>query len=707
MATAYSSEVAIGTYNRIRIKCDYSGTSATCTVQFRRTQAYSGYWYDNRATLNFNNTIKDAAYSYSGNVGTSWVNLVTVSGYTISTSGGTYSWQFTNPQGGVLGCSGTITIGSQGTAPSGLDVSVVDATWNSVTLDTVVADWGSGSNQERAGYLLEVPYVAGVDKYLEVHAGNETGTINMTINAATSDFEFSSVPFTVYGCHQYYTGLWANTSVDASRLQGPTFYTAPYQLDDLTYNGSTLEGGGTVTAELIAVTNIVHNDTSSHIGFEYRVSSDGGSTYGAWVESSTTVAVGSNATIAVASLSQGRAYTIEVRQFCVEAYSERHYSTTTTVSFTAEVYSKFYGSVNGKTKRITKLYGTTADIDKLPAFEGSSMAHGITWTYSGRTVTLNGTNDGAGNSAFYLVRNATLTLPAGTYYCPPTGNNALHMTFYDGSTYTRLDNSNNYKMTLSASKTYSTIYLEVSKGETGTTFTNYQYTPAIFCTTGTTVEIKKLYGSVNGKTKLIFGGSPTPTPTPEYTMKHYVKSIAAGYIDTGYKVGPSTSVEVEYCLDGSTFADGALLGARLAYNQDMLILWNNCKTSSGAEETRISTKAGNFDFNYSGTARFKWHTVNIATNGNVVVDGRVIGSVVRDSTTNTYSTILFGQQTAGVLDDARFYRGSVARCSFYENGVLAKNFLPAVRNSDSAVGFLETVSNTFYTNQGTGTWTTD
>ena len=91
MATAYSGEVSIGTYNRIRIKCDYSGTSATCTVQFRRTQAYSGWWGDSTAKLTFNGVTKNAGYSYSGTVGTSWVNLVTVSGYSVSTSGGTYN----------------------------------------------------------------------------------------------------------------------------------------------------------------------------------------------------------------------------------------------------------------------------------------------------------------------------------------------------------------------------------------------------------------------------------------------------------------------------------------------------------------------------------------------------------------------------------------------------------------------------------------
>ena len=579
MATAYSGEVSIGTYNRIRIKCDYSGTSATCTVQFRRTQAYSGWWGDSTAKLTFNGQTKNAGYTYSGTVGTGWVNLVTVSGYSISTSGGTYNWNFSNPGGGVLGCSGSIYIPSQGTAPSSLNLSIVDATWNSVTMETVVGNWGTGSGRRRAAYLLEVPYVAGVDKYHTDSTDTTTDPVELVVSAATSPFEFSDVPFTVYGCKEYHTGLFASTSVGDTRLQGPTFYTAPYKLDGLTYAGGQLEQGGTVSANLAVVTNLVHNNPDSHIGFEFRVSSDGGSTFGTWVISPTTVAVGGNTTLEVAGLTQGTAYVVEVRQFCTEATSGHFYSETTTVSFTADVFSRLYGSVNGLTKRVTTLYGSVS---------------------------------------------------------------------------------------------------------------------------GSTKKIKKLYGSVNGQTKLIFGEGSTPAPTPEYPMKHYIKSIAAGYIDTGYKFTPNTSFEIEFCLDGTTFADGALMGAR---HGGTVVLWNNCTASGNSEGIALDTTS-QYKITYSGSARFKWHTMSLAVDGKVTVDGRVLNTVARDSSTSTNNMILLGLQTNGTVD-SRMYRGSVARCSLYEDGVLVKNFLPAVRNSDNIIGFLETVSNTFYTNQGSGTWTTD
>lgn len=339
MATAYSGEVSVGTYNRIRIKCDYSGTSATCTVQFRRTQAYSGYWGDSRATLTFNGTTKNAGYSYSGTAGTNWINLVTVSGYSVSTSGGTYNWSFNNPGGGVLGCSGSIYIGSQGSAPSELAISLVEATWNSVTMETTVGDWGTGTSYKRAAYLLEVPYVAGVDKYVE----ESTSTANpILMNVGThSRFEFSNNPFVVYGCKEYHTGLFAYTTAGEARLQGPTFYTAPYKLDSLTYTSETFDGS-TITATIAAKTNSTWNLSGATVGFLYQVSTDGGETFDGWKDLSTTATVGTTANLSIPNLQPGTAYVVEVAQICMDA-DIKYSSESSFVNFTTKKYRKTYG----------------------------------------------------------------------------------------------------------------------------------------------------------------------------------------------------------------------------------------------------------------------------------------------------------------------------------------------------------------------------
>lgn len=340
MATAYSGEVSVGTYNRIRIKCDYSGTSATCTVQFRRTQAYSGYWGDSRATLTFNGATKNAGYSYSGTVGTSWINLVTVSGYSVSTSGGTYNWNFSNPGGGALGCSGSIYIGSQGSAPSQLGISLVNATWNSVAFETTVGNWGTGTNWQREAYLLEVPYVAGVDKYHADSYDNTTQPVLMNVGTHSA-FEFSNNPFVVYGCKEYYTGLFASTTAGEARLQGPTFYTAPYKLDSLTYTSETFDGS-TITATIAAKTNSTWNKSGATVGFLYQVSTDGGETFDGWKDLSTAATVGTTANLSIPNLQPGTAYVVEVAQICMDA-DIKYSSESSFVNFTTKKYRKTYG----------------------------------------------------------------------------------------------------------------------------------------------------------------------------------------------------------------------------------------------------------------------------------------------------------------------------------------------------------------------------
>lgn len=115
MATAYSQDVQIGSYNIIRLRVEYSGTSAHCYIEFTRNSAWTDTWNDPNASITFNGTTVSAPYYYSGTVtpGT-YIQLCDAGGFAVSASGGTYNWSFDNPtSGAVLGCSGTITIPAQ------------------------------------------------------------------------------------------------------------------------------------------------------------------------------------------------------------------------------------------------------------------------------------------------------------------------------------------------------------------------------------------------------------------------------------------------------------------------------------------------------------------------------------------------------------------------------------------------------------------
>lgn len=416
MATVYSGEVSVGTYNRIRIKCDYSGTSATLTIQFRRTSSYTGTWADTQATLVFNGQSKAANYSYSGTVGTSWVDLRgAISGYTISTSGGTYNWTFNNPGGSsVLGCSGSITIPAQPVAPTTPTVSAS----NPGTTNSNSVTWGTTS--------MGTPSSGTVYLYGGTSASPTTQLTTKTTVGNTTYTHSSLAANTKY----YYraradNGQWSSYSSDATattKAAAPTvsinsvtansirvsYSTAAdgnaysksiqYSLNNSTWTtgatvstGSASSGtyditgraantsytvytrvnttagataGDTLTAVTLASapTLSVNNITASSATLNYSISADGGAYVkqlqisldnGSTWQTIATISSGSatSGTYALEFLEKAKTYTVLGRVVTAAGNSN-----TASVTFVAS-NDTFYGSVNGASKKIVKFYG--------------------------------------------------------------------------------------------------------------------------------------------------------------------------------------------------------------------------------------------------------------------------------------------------------------------------------------------------------------
>lgn len=354
MATTYSNEVAVGTYNRIRLKCDYSGTSATISIQFRRTSSWTGTWYDNAATLTFNGQTKSASYSYTGTVGTSWVTLVSnISGYTISSSGGTYSWTFNNTSGGVLGCSGDITISSQATAPYGGEITSVVPGTDSFTMTGGVASMGTGGTSTTVELVvLNAPYTqAGIpQRYESFHTLTDTKTITNLSPAANGGI-------TITPNKLFYIGIYAHNGVLDYRFDGGS--------------AVTLAEAPTLTVASAAGNSAVINYSASADGGEYdkviEYSLDGGTTW----QTGTTISGGSAAsgTFTISGLTPGVANSVQTR-----VTTDAGSTIGTTLSISPIPVCTLYGSVGGQTKKIKKLYcsvgGQAKRVKKLYASVG-------------------------------------------------------------------------------------------------------------------------------------------------------------------------------------------------------------------------------------------------------------------------------------------------------------------------------------------------
>lgn len=125
---------------------------------------------------------------------------------------------------------------------------------------------------------------------------------------------------------------------------------------------------------------------------------------------------------------------------------------------------------------------TGKNLSPYPYNSGDSREiKGITFTAaSDGSVTINGTNDGTGNSAYYIYNNTSspLQLEAGTYYFIPPSNTNVDYVMYDGTTYLDFNSGNNYSWTFPSAKSIRQFYIQVPRGNT-TVFDNLKVYPML------------------------------------------------------------------------------------------------------------------------------------------------------------------------------------------------------------------------------------
>ena len=149
---------------------------------------------------------------------------------------------------------------------------------------------------------------------------------------------------------------------------------------------------------------------------------------------------------------------------------------------------------------------TGKNLTRYP-YSAGGYGNGITFTDNGDgSITLNGQNNGSGNSSFYLIAgpghtSETLTLPAGTYYFANPGANGVMFSAYDGTRYYDMKAENNYAMVLSAQTTLQNVYIQVARGTT-TTYNNAKIWPMLSTQSGQTASDWEPY----------VGGIPAPNP---------------------------------------------------------------------------------------------------------------------------------------------------------------------------------------------------
>ena len=184
------------------------------------------------------------------------------------------------------------------------------------------------------------------------------------------------------------------------------------------------------------------------------------------------------------------------------------------------------------------------------------------------------------------------------------------------------------------------------------------------------------------------GGGILP---PGYTQKEYLQSSGEQVIDTGYILQSSIfKVETQIEPTNVSIRDIALIsnntfGIDIYYSQ--LYFWTNSNSHPLYSGMLLSADTV-FDIVIENTDSNK----SMNTNGNVTAYNAP-GQLAQTERNLT----IFQSPTWG-----NAFQGKMYYCKIYDNDVLVRDLVPAVRDSDNKPGFYDLVTNQFFVNAGTG-----
>ena len=181
---------------------------------------------------------------------------------------------------------------------------------------------------------------------------------------------------------------------------------------------------------------------------------------------------------------------------------------------------------------------------------------------------------------------------------------------------------------------------------------------------------------------------------PGYTRVEYLESTGTQYIDTGIKQTPNIGFMVKYQftqLQNQTYILGSYtphyyLG--ITSNGYMAISYG-----SGTGNVRVSIPNGEFT-TVPYTTKANYNNSHIAEF--VGIKSAIMPEVTFSN--NKKNMYLFG------LNNVPYYlsKSRIYTLQITDGTELVRNFIPARRNGDGVLGMYDTVSNTFFTNAGTG-----
>lgn len=191
----------------------------------------------------------------------------------------------------------------------------------------------------------------------------------------------------------------------------------------------------------------------------------------------------------------------------------------------------------------------------------------------------------------------------------------------------------------------------------------------------------------------LFGGTEQRNLPTGYTQVEFLQSSGTQYIDTGIVPKTTLSAKIKYNVLQLTSQNNIAIFGSISSQVGMF-----AGVASEQPQYYINSGAASLpDIPFAiNTIREEEYINNAMIRSGVTYTTNPINE-------NNISMILFGRNTG--TEATRIGGLRIYYFTLYDNGILIQNLIPARRNSDSVLGMYDTVTDTFLTNAGTGTFT--
>lgn len=200
----------------------------------------------------------------------------------------------------------------------------------------------------------------------------------------------------------------------------------------------------------------------------------------------------------------------------------------------------------------------------------------------------------------------------------------------------------------------------------------------------------RFYG--NDGTGTFVAGSANPNPTKEYTELEYIQSNGSQYIDTGFKPNQNTRVVMDAEPIGSPSSKTAYFlfcGRTSGTSNSFGFFWYD----KWGADFQTSSKRKYFSQSFAERLVIDFNKTTCTVNGN--------SATFADATFQAPVPLaLLAANTNGTISG--YISAKLYSCKIYDNGTLVRDYVPAMRNADGAIGLYDQKNGVFYTNAGSG-----